>query len=53
MLVAVTNKLDKRLKLFAQLSKKGFLHVGYREFRTWYDGIMARMAVGASPEAKM
>jgi DNA polymerase-3 subunit delta len=26
-LVAVTNKLDKRLKLFAQLSKKGFLHV--------------------------
>ncbi len=26
-LVAVTSKLDKRLKLFAQLSKKGFLHV--------------------------
>jgi len=26
-LVAVTTKLDKRLKLFAQLSKKGFLHV--------------------------
>jgi DNA polymerase-3 subunit delta len=26
-LVAITNKLDKRLKLFAQLSKKGFLHV--------------------------
>ena len=24
--VAVTSKLDKRLKLFAQLSKKGFLH---------------------------
>lgn len=26
-LVAVTSKLDKRLKLFAQLSKKGFLHI--------------------------
>ena len=26
-LVAITSKLDKRLKLFAQLSKKGFLHV--------------------------
>jgi DNA polymerase-3 subunit delta len=26
-LVAVTSKLDKRLKLFAQLGKKGFLHV--------------------------
>jgi DNA polymerase-3 subunit delta len=26
-LVAVTSKLDKRLKLFAQLSKKGMLHV--------------------------
>jgi len=26
-LVAVTSKLDKRLKLFAQLSKKGLLHV--------------------------
>ena len=26
-LVAITNKLDKRLKLFAQLSKRGFLHV--------------------------
>ncbi|HEY5945554.1 MAG TPA: DNA polymerase III subunit delta, partial [Kofleriaceae bacterium] len=26
-LVAITNKLDKRLKLFAQLSKKGYLHV--------------------------
>jgi DNA polymerase-3 subunit delta len=26
-LVAVTSKLDKRLKLFAQVSKKGFLHV--------------------------
>jgi DNA polymerase III subunit delta len=26
-IVAVTSKLDKRLKLFAQLSKKGFLHV--------------------------
>src|SRR5262245_65480326 len=25
--VALTSKLDKRLKLFAQLSKKGFLHV--------------------------
>lgn len=25
--VAITSKLDKRLKLFAQLSKKGFLHV--------------------------
>jgi DNA polymerase III subunit delta len=26
-LVAVASKIDKRLKLFAQLSKKGFLHV--------------------------
>jgi DNA polymerase III subunit delta len=26
-LVAITSKLDKRLKLFAQLSKKGYLHV--------------------------
>jgi DNA polymerase III subunit delta len=26
-IVAVTSKLDKRLKLYAQLSKKGFLHV--------------------------
>ena len=26
-IVAVTSKLDKRLKLFAQISKKGFLHV--------------------------
>lgn len=26
-LVAVTSKLDKRLKLFAQLGKKGYLHV--------------------------
>jgi DNA polymerase III subunit delta len=26
-IVAITSKLDKRLKLFAQLSKKGFLHV--------------------------
>ena len=26
-IVAITSKLDKRLKLFAQLSKRGFLHV--------------------------
>ena len=26
-IVALASKLDKRLKLFAQLSKKGFLHV--------------------------
>src|SRR5262245_16550892 len=26
-IVAVTSKLDKRLKLFAQLAKKGYLHV--------------------------
>ncbi|MCX5745694.1 MAG: DNA polymerase III subunit delta [Proteobacteria bacterium] len=35
--VAVTTKLDKRLKLFAQLSKKGFLHVleAPRQLQPW------------------
>lgn len=36
-IVAVTQKLDKRLKLFAQLSKKGLLHVleAPRQLQPW------------------
>lgn len=36
-IVAVTGKLDKRLKLFAQLSKKGLLHVleAPRQLQPW------------------
>lgn len=52
-LVAVTSKLDKRLKLFAQLSKKGFLHVldAPRQLAPWVREEVKQQGVKMEPNA--
>ena len=35
---AILDNHDYLLNVSVENEKKGFLHVGYREFRTWYDG---------------
>lgn len=52
-LVAITSKLDKRLKLFAQLSKKGFLHVleAPRQVAGWVREEAKHLGVKLEPAA--
>lgn len=52
-IVAVTSKLDKRVKIFAQLAKKGFLHVleAPRQLAPWVRAEAANAGVAIEPAA--
>ena len=52
-IAAVTSKLDKRLKLFAQLSRKGLLHVleAPRQLGPWVRGEAQRQGVQLAADA--
>lgn len=52
-IVAVVSKLDKRIKLFAQLSKKGFLHVleAPRQVAPWVRAEAQSLGVKLEPAA--
>ena len=52
-IVAVTGKLDKRIKLYAQLAKKGFLHVleAPRQLAPWVRAEAKRKGVELEPAA--
>ncbi|HEU0036947.1 MAG TPA: DNA polymerase III subunit delta [Kofleriaceae bacterium] len=52
-IVAVTSKLDKRLKLYSQLSKKGFLHVldAPRQLGPWVSNEARQLGVKLEPAA--
>jgi len=52
-IVAITSKLDKRIKLYSQLSKKGFLHVleAPRQIAPWVRNEAKMLGVQLEPAA--